>query len=467
VSDRARELLRADVMRDFEPAHPSLETRVFDDLDRGVPRPRRPHRALQAAVVAAVAVLVVAALVAHEVASLGKLPTPAWMPFSLQFPRGGDMFIVDARFVTADTGWVLVQRHVTSGPDALFKTSDGGRHWTEQLYLTDGAIGGMSFWPDGRGQVVWLQAPPGPTPPPSKQVGQPWNEVVFRTSDGGAHWTRTVRPQPPVRVAFALNPDVAWGFATDDPLAAAAAVIDRTVDGGRTWTKVAVVAAPYEGDGPAPQLFFRDASTGWLSVQSSREWGIDAAGNTIERVIATTLIWSTRDGGRTWSPQTLPLPAEALALNVHVEQPVLFGPADGVLPVEAAPLPVGKSASPPTGDVHRYVLRTTDGGATWTSPVEVPPTQPGGELFLTATHWLYADGPNVRETLDGGRTWTSRRVLPGKDPVFLSPFSAVDGLTIVAPFGPSGLSRSVDGGRTWSAVASPQPGQVVPRPTPS
>jgi len=73
----------------------------------------------------------------------------------------------------------------------------------------------------------------------------------------------------------------------------------------------------------------------------------------------------------------------------------------------------------------------------------------------------------ARETLDAGRTWTARQVDAGGSKVVFLPGDRVDQRTIVAQFGPTGIIRSADGGRTWSAIIPPGRGAVLPRPTPS
>ena len=467
--NRARDLLRADVLRDYQPPGPDLEGRVFTALERrpGAPEPeRRLVRMVQAAAVVVIAAVVAAALLAHAAAD-GGVSVPAWAPFGGLRPPASDMSIVDNRFVSANVGWVFVQRNVTSGPSALFKTSDGGRHWTEQLYFPagSGGIAEMQFWPDGRGEVGWLATPAAPTPTPSKTLSAPSAEVVYRTADGGAHWTRSVDPLGlTVRGRSFLSPTEGWGI--EQPLPRNPALLVHTTDGGSSWLPVADLTAAGVPFTANPQLLFQNASDGWLTVLDSRSVGSDATGTPYNRVIAATYLYATHDGGRTWAGQDLPLPADVVALDVRVWAPVFLGRSDALLPVQAIDLtgPIGR----PGSGVRNLLLRSADGGRTWSSPVELPGgLDLGGELLLSPSHWLIGSGPNLRETIDGGRSWTTRRVLAGDGSALtLAPWDVIDQHTIWSQVGAGGLVRSLDGGKSWAAVRPPVAGDLRRKPLP-
>jgi photosystem II stability/assembly factor-like uncharacterized protein len=122
----------------------------------------------------------------------------------------------------------------------------------------------------------------------------------------------------------------------------------------------------------------------------------------------------------------------------------------------------------PRGGVRNFLLRSTDSGRTWTSPVELPGgLDQGGELLLGPRHWLIGNGPNLRETLDGGRTWNTRRVLAGDGSgLSLAPWGFIDQRTIWSQVGAGGLVRSLDGGQSWAAVRPPVAGDLRAKPLP-
>jgi photosystem II stability/assembly factor-like uncharacterized protein len=155
-----------------------------------------------------------------------------------------------------------------------------------------------------------------------------------------------------------------------------------------------------------------------------------------------------------------------VALDVRVWAPVFFGPSDALLHVQAIDLEA--PVATPGGSVRNYVLQSADGGRTWSSPVELPGGRDrGGELLLGLRHWLVGDGPSLRETVDGGRTWTTRRVLAGDgDALSLAPWDYIDQRTIWSQVGAGGLARSLDGGRSWSAVRPPMAADLRRRPLP-
>jgi photosystem II stability/assembly factor-like uncharacterized protein len=105
------------------------------------------------------------------------------------------------------------------------------------------------------------------------------------------------------------------------------------------------------------------------------------------------------------------------------------------------------------------VLKTTNGGATWTL---LNPLEPG-VIFTTVSFasamrgWIGGDGL-VQTTSDGGATWTRQTVADGSVqplPVILSDSLALS-LTkavLVGTFGPAGRAlRTVDGGATWTLI---------------
>jgi photosystem II stability/assembly factor-like uncharacterized protein len=158
-------------------------------------------------------------------------------------------------------------------------------------------------------------------------------------------------------------------------------------------------------------------------------------------------VWETRDGGNLWEPRT-------------DNQPTLMTGAVAFDPSNPLIAYVG------TGEGNFYrrlgagLLRSTDGGTTWTMLVTSPFVGLGFyDLVvdpLNGNHILAATSGNLCESTNGGVSWTVRRTQIIWD---LSMHPAVSGTPtstqeVFAACG-DGLQRSTNGGTTWAAVALP------------
>ena len=167
------------------------------------------------------------------------------------------------------------------------------------------------------------------------------------------------------------------------------------------------------------------------------------------------VIITTGDGGRTWTrspPAQLPaaLPNEgffaASGTNVAVLEPNHVWIGTG-------------SAS------ESRVLRSSDGGRTWTVVKTPLASGPSAGIFSIAfsdaRHGIIVGGDykveaaavdNAAITDDGGATWIPVKGLSGFRSVVAHP--ARDGRSVVAS-GPSGSDASADRGRTWTPIPGP------------
>jgi photosystem II stability/assembly factor-like uncharacterized protein len=177
----------------------------------------------------------------------------------------------------------------TGAASRIYRTSDGGAHWSLLFTNPDakGFFDAIAFWDKTRGILVG-DAVDG-------------HMTVFTTSDGGGHWERQSTP-PAVSEegAFAASNSClvprgireAW-FGTGGK---GAARVFHTSDGGRTWT---VGATSLRNDTASAGIFslaFRDAKHG-VAVGGDYEKDKETHGN----------FAITDDGGKTWSsPHTSP-----------------------------------------------------------------------------------------------------------------------------------------------------------------
>lgn len=332
--------------------------------------------------------------------------------------------------------------------------------------------------------------------------------VTAASHDGGASWTTSIVPgisrcaggQPEMGVdpALAVGVDgTAYlaGFSLDLPDDAVPAPVrsrlqvSTSADSGLTWSPLHVIAddAGTLHDKPAITPDPRRAGTAHLVwTQESTAFGPLSTG-----------IWltTTRDGGKTWTvPRTVLAPNPPTLIPHGSELLVL---PDGSLLVLATMLP---GLLPDTGRWLPHTIqavRSSDGGSTWTAPATVAEfdtgdasfhsgadtdggeriqapsaftgadVAPDGTVHVAWRHAVDARTVEVRtsRSSDGGRTWAPPRVVRAGDAEVFLPHLAVAGDGTVGVTyhdtradvpGDAGfttdlwLSRSRDGGRTWT-----------------
>jgi len=254
--------------------------------------------------------------------------------------------------------------------------------------------------------------------------------TVLRTTDGGATWVR--RPVPGGETL---------DFRDVDALDAATAVIlsigpgeasriYRTEDGGATWTE------RFRNTDPKAffdAVTFADASHG-VAVSDS--------------VDGRFLILLTSDGGRTWAP----VPADGLPAAL---------PGEGAFAASGSNVAAVGASHFWFATTKSRVLRSTDGGRTWS--VHQTPIATGeatgifSVAFRDAAHGVVVGGnytaergtgANAAVTRDGGVTWTlvaAPGVAGFRSAVVPLPAPGDRWLAV----GPAGADVSSDGGRTW------------------
>lgn len=245
----------------------------------------------------------------------------------------------------------------------VLRTVDGGRRWQRVILPTanmnGGYLGGVAFVDNRLGWVV-------------SSAGSVGDQFIFGTTDGGRSWQQ----QGPHDGANLFGIDsvdgqnvVAVGY-----LCCTGPRIDRSTDGGATWTIVPNPLQPYGGRFRA--VDFATSGTGWIAG--------DAAA-----------LLKTTDGGATWRQQN-PLG--------------LYGSAgffDLSFPDVDNGWVVGSDA-----DNAPLLVHTTNGGRTWTRQ-DVPLASPTRVVATSATDvWVGGEGA-VAHSVDGGVSWAVER--PGPD----------------------------------------------------
>ena len=154
-----------------------------------------------------------------------------------------------------------------------------------------------------------------------------------------------------------------------------------TSDGGASWTR------QYAGPADLDQVDFIDGEHGWA-----------AGGDTLLR---------TTNGGASWT--RWPSRARASSARSTSSRPPLgyaVAAGDGR---EPGSLPAG---GPYTTALGGSLLRTTDGGSTW-SPVTGAPANPQSACFANADDGYLGTPARIWRTTDGGQHWTLALTEPG------------------------------------------------------
>jgi len=299
--------------------------------------------------------------------------------------------VATAFFLDAGHAWVIYQ--YMGGPPSptiplVWFTADGGQNWTTSAPFDVGQ--GGDFFAPGVMQFTdllhgWLLV----------HVGNGMSHdyvFLFSTVDGGKSWKRIVDPWmdnldmscAKTGLVFA---DANTGLVTGDcnGLVPNSIYLYRTTDGGSTWKPVRLPVSA-----KLPDMFTNESNVcgsytpgfvdqfGWLVVKC----------NTYGPGVAQSFLYTSANGGQTWSTRSLPAPVDFVQF-----------------------LPVGTADSRPgvgwfAGGGRVYL--SSDGGQTWQ-----PLSGLGGEgqpdFIDQTTGWMVArtgDSITLVHTADGGATWT-------------------------------------------------------------
>ena len=371
----------------------------------------------------------------------------------------------------------------------LLRSADAGATWQARESGTSAALRGVHFADATTGVTVGGD-------------DRRWHaeRVVLRTTDAGATWTKTTVPSGGrlyAVVGTAPRQLVAVGEA-------GAAI--RTIDGGHTWS---AAGTPVAGAVPAGGFMAGSDTSNWLASVAS-------SGSAIVSVTYGGRLYRSTDTGTTWTS----VPTTAITANANIVvgradadtfvvaagDVVLRSAGGGALERAQTPAPrgggagrgAGGGAGPGAGGggqggqpgvmsisfagplvgvaagVGGAILRTVDGGKTWTAVESGTKRNLRGVAFASdkvgiAVAGSSGTGAGMVRTADGGLTWREQPCVPGTNictsdnplvAVALLPSQfgmAVGGRGFM---GPGVVIRTADGGRSWTpltrGVNSPQ-----------
>jgi photosystem II stability/assembly factor-like uncharacterized protein len=258
---------------------------------------------------------------------------------------------------------------------ALLHSTDGAT-WVEQHTPVRYAqyLFGMSFPDTADGWVVGATATTG-------------SGVIFHTSDGGASWSNQTSALAGELVGVDFNDDNnGWAISDDiydSGSGGAVTGLERTTDGGATWTPIYLTGNP-----DLQAVDFITSAMGWVAGQT--EDGPQAA------------VLKTTDGGQSWNTERLPNGTDEVSALQFLDQ------SDGWAVV-------GNGTTE-----KRSLLQTTDGGANWAAVTSLPNAVWPEDVHFVDANDGWVSGIGLWATTDGGRSWSE--VAGG----FFSAVSAVD-----------------------------------------
>jgi photosystem II stability/assembly factor-like uncharacterized protein len=326
-----------------------------------------------------------------------------WVRMTTPTPPTGDGFVLhDVRFVDASTAFVVGNYvdPLAHWISYFLQTTDGGATWA-RVFSADG----------GRNDLYAITYVGGNDLLAVGELG-----TIHRTTDLGANWSRIGGSRRPMDVRGVDFIDANHGVAAENGYDSGNQRTEMcyTADGGNTWTLSTVSDAL----GPMSMLDVTFASETDVYAVGLGETGIDYYGTIIK----------SEDGGLTWNGLysdwcpafcTDPLYLRSVSFGSSIRG-VAVGEYGGIVVINndvvtrvTSPLPVDLlDVSMPDANtavavgVGGTILRSTNGGATWSVQTSGTAVDLHAVWFIDAlTGWVVGTAGTILHTDDGGLTW--------------------------------------------------------------
>lgn len=387
--------------------------------------------------------------------------------------------IYTATFVDQNIGYVAG----TGG--LIMKTTDGGDTWVEQNSGTTNVLWDVDFISADTGFVVGAAG------------------IMLYTTNGGTNWTSTTYGTTTLYKVHFVNSTLGFiGSAS-----ATTGRLLRTTNGGATWENI---TANISGlDGTVRGIHFVDENTGWISNTTGRIFKTTNGGATGSQVyyfgsstniyevkfidanngyaiLTAGRVLKTTDGGSNWTLTQTSATKNLFGLGIpgvqsELTTPVLIGGDAGTIiqslddgatwqvihyaasqeilqrihfPTENTGFAVGGSIT--SGNQFGDILKTTDGGITWTKLAFDPGYRVYSVFFMNENvGYIGVQGPTgVYKTTDGGQNWVPLNTNTGVASSIIYDIKFFDENLGFAMYSGGQVARTTDGGSTWSPISA-------------
>ncbi|NWF63925.1 MAG: hypothetical protein HXY38_06425 [Chloroflexi bacterium] len=242
-------------------------------------------------------------------ASVAPQETP--LPAIVEAPIIEAPSIINIEMVDQKHGWGLTETEIVS-------TDDGGLTWYD--VTPDGlkGVGYLVFADFLDSKRAWVQLP--------DMNNYPNGGTLYRTSDGGLTWDRFATPFSGGAFKF-VDEKNGWVMADLGVGAGSMGVsIFKTTDGGKTWERTYTNDPNIEGasdslplGGIKSLILPIDAKTAWVG-------GVVYAPGQV-------YLFRSDNSGATWKNISLSLPSEAVDSELNVQGIVFVSPTEGLLAI--------------------------------------------------------------------------------------------------------------------------------------
>lgn len=248
-------------------------------------------------------------------------------------------------FIDQNTGYVYGTWDSNNNSyGTLYKTVDGGAHWTKQRYDTAYNFYSLKFFDEMHGIALEFK----------------FSEAFIRiTENGGSSWKKVNVDLDPWEANLFYLGDICYATGKNRKIL-------KSVDHGETWTSI---STPESVINIVQAYYFLNEETGFLSLQEG--------------------CYKTTDGGKNWEKSDMPF-NHFFTPYMPLQKFHFCNINDGIYIVDTISVDIGNNEISPdhSSFFGRYFYTTTDGGKNWTKS-DLFPYVPFRMVIYTSDNFAY------------------------------------------------------------------------------